>query len=132
MSLKKGNIAIFVLFLFQKLDFTFSHVFWNQNFEPISSSHSNYIHSESKLLKNAKKTHVRTRFLNCPPADHPAFKLPVHVAHVGVGHMPGGVILLPPKPVEVATFPDTQSRQHMVLKKAVAPTAVQVGRAFQS
>ena len=53
-SLKKGNIAIFVLFLFQKLDFTFSHVFWNQNFEPISSSHSNYIHSESKLLKNAK------------------------------------------------------------------------------
>ena len=78
-----------------------------------------------------QKTHVRTRFLNCPPADHPAFKLPVHVAHVGVGHMAGGVILLPPKPVEVATFPDTQSRQHMVLKKAVAPTAVQVGRAFQ-
>ena len=69
--------------------------------------------------------------MNCPPADHPAFKLPVHVAHVGVGHMPGGVILLPPKPVEVATFSDTQSRQHMVLKKAVAPTAVQVGRAFQ-
>ena len=69
--------------------------------------------------------------MNWPPAVHPAFKLPVHVAHVGVGHMPGGVILLPPKPVDVATIPDTQSRQHMVLKKAVAPTAVQVGRAFQ-
>ena len=33
-SLKKGNIAIFVLFWFEKSDFTFSHVFWNQNFRP--------------------------------------------------------------------------------------------------
>ena len=69
--------------------------------------------------------------MNCPPADHSAFKLSVHVVDVGVGHMHGGVILLPPKHVEVATVPDTQSRQHMVLKKAVAPTAIQVGRAFQ-
>ena len=74
---------------------------------------------------------VQTRFLNCPPGDHPAFKLPVHVAHVGVGHMPGGAILLPPKPVEVAIVPDKQSRQHILLEEAVVPTAVQVGRAFQ-
>ena len=78
-----------------------------------------------------QKTHVQTRFLNCPPAEHPAFKLPVHVAHVGVGHMHGGAILLLPKPVDVATVPDTQSGQHMVLEEAVVPTAVQVGRAFQ-
>ena len=45
-SLKKGTLAILGLFLFQKSDLAFSHVFWNQNFEPISSSHSNYIHSE--------------------------------------------------------------------------------------
>ena len=69
--------------------------------------------------------------MNCPPADHPAFKLHVHVAHVRVGHMHSGAILSPPKPVEVATVPDTQSRQHMVLEEAVVPTAVQVGRAFQ-
>ena len=48
-SLKKGTFAIFVLFLFQKLDFAFSHMFWNHNFEPGSSSHSNYFHSESNL-----------------------------------------------------------------------------------
>ena len=48
-SLKKGTFLILFLFLFQKLDFTFSHVFWNQNFEPVSSSHSNNIHSESEL-----------------------------------------------------------------------------------
>ena len=67
--------------------------------------------------------------MNWPPAVHPAFKLPVHVAHVGVGHMHGGAILLPPKPVEVGTVPDTGSNQHM--EEAVLPTAVQVGRAFQ-
>ena len=38
---------------------------------------------------------------------------------------------MPPKPVEVATVPDTQSRQHMVLEEVVVPTAVQVGKAFQ-
>ena len=53
--------------------------------------------------------------MNWLPAVHPAFKLHVHVAHVGVGHMHGGTILLPPKPVEVATVPDMQTRQHMVL-----------------
>ena len=44
-SKKKGTFLILFLFLFQKLDFTFSHVFWNQNFEPVSSSHSNNTHS---------------------------------------------------------------------------------------
>ena len=79
---------------------------------------------------------MRTRFLNCPPADHPAIKLLVQVADVGVGHMHGGAILLPPKPVEVATVPDMQmvlekADKHMVLEEAVLPTAVQLGRAFQ-
>ena len=69
--------------------------------------------------------------MNCPPADHSAFKLSVHVVDVGVGHMHGGVILLPPKHVEVATVPDTQSRQHMVLEEAMVPTAIEVVRAFQ-
>ena len=46
-SLKKGTLAVFALFLFQKSDFAFSHVLWNQNFEAVSSGHSNYIHSES-------------------------------------------------------------------------------------
>ena len=57
--------------------------------------------------------------MNCPPADHSAFKLSVHVVDVGVARMHDGIILLPPKNVEVATVPDTQSRQHMVQKKAV-------------
>ena len=35
-------------------DFAFSHVLWNQNFEVVSSSHSNHIHSESKLLWKRK------------------------------------------------------------------------------
>ena len=74
------------------------------------------IYIQNLNCSKMQKTHVQTRFLNCPPADHPAFKLPVHVAHVGVGHMPGGVILLPPKPVEVATVLNMQTRQHMVLK----------------
>ena len=34
-SLKKGTFLIFVLFLFQKSYFTFSHVVWNQTFEPV-------------------------------------------------------------------------------------------------
>ena len=44
---KKATLAIFVLFWFWKSDFTFSHVFRNQNFEPVSSSYSKSIHSES-------------------------------------------------------------------------------------
>ena len=73
---------------------------------------------------------------NCPPADLSAFKLPVHVAHVGVGHMHGGAILLPPKPVEVSTVPDMhmvleEADKHLVMEEAVVPTAVQLGRAFQ-
>ena len=63
---------------------------------------------------------------DCPPADHPTIKLPVQVEHVGVGNVHSGAILLPPKPVEVATIPDTQSRQHMVLEETVVPTTVQV------
>ena len=34
---KKGTLAIVVLFRLWKSDFTFSHVFRNQNFEPVSS-----------------------------------------------------------------------------------------------
>ena len=69
--------------------------------------------------------------MNFPPADHPVIKLPVHIAHVGVGHMHNDAILLPQKPDEVATVPHTQSRQHMVLEEAVVPTAVQVGKALK-
>ena len=36
-SLKKGK-GICGLFLFQMSDFAFSHMFWNQNFKPVSSS----------------------------------------------------------------------------------------------
>ena len=46
---KKGTFLVFVSFRFQRSDFTFSHVFRNHNFEPVSSSHSNDTHSESKL-----------------------------------------------------------------------------------
>ena len=50
--------------------------------------------------------------------------------------MNGGTILLPPKPVEVATVPDMQmvlekADKHMILEEAVVPTTVQLGRAFQ-
>ena len=50
--------------------------------------------------------------------------------------MNGGAILLPPKPVEVATVPDMQmilkkADKHMVQEEAVVLTAVQLGRAFQ-
>ena len=88
-----------------------------------------------------------------PPADNPAVKLLVQVADVAVGHMNGGTILLPPKPVEVSTVPDMhmvleeaekhmvleeankhmvleEADKHMVLEEAVVPTAVQLGRAF--
>ena len=55
---------------------------------------------------------------------------------VAVGHINGCAILLPPKPVEVATVPDMhmvleEADKHMVLEEAVVPTAVQLGRAFQ-
>ena len=53
-SLKKGTLAIFILFLFLNSDFDFSHVFWNENFEPVSFSQSNHIHSESKLPQQRK------------------------------------------------------------------------------
>ena len=36
---KKCPIAMFSLNLFQRSDLTFSHVFWNQNFEPVPSEH---------------------------------------------------------------------------------------------
>ena len=55
-SLKKGTFLILFLFLFQKSDFTFSHVFWNQNFNPVSSSHSNNTHSESELPQKRMHT----------------------------------------------------------------------------
>ena len=45
-SQKKCNIAIFSLNLFQRSDYTFSHVFRNQNFEPVRSKHFKHTHSE--------------------------------------------------------------------------------------
>ena len=45
-SQKKWNIAIFRLNLFQRSDFAFSHVFRNQNFEPVPSKHFKHTHSE--------------------------------------------------------------------------------------
>ena len=43
---KKCPIAIFSLNLFQRSDLTFSHVFRNQNFEPVPSKHFKHTHSE--------------------------------------------------------------------------------------
>ena len=48
-TLKKGILVIFVSFLFEKLDFTFSHVIWNQNLEPDSSSQLEHVHSENRV-----------------------------------------------------------------------------------
>ena len=48
--------------------------------------------------------------MDCRPTDHPAFKLTVHVEHVGVGRMHGGTILMPPKPVVFAIVQYTQSQ----------------------
>ena len=45
-SQKKCPIAIFSLNLFQRCDYTFSHVFRNQNFEPVPSKHFKHTHSE--------------------------------------------------------------------------------------
>ena len=53
-SLKKGTLVVLALFLFQKSDFTFSHVFWNQKFALFSSSHSNNTNLESKLPQNTR------------------------------------------------------------------------------
>ena len=61
---KKCPIAIFRLNMFQRCDYTFSDVFRNQNFEPIPSKHSNFIHPESKLPQKRKKMHAQTRFLS--------------------------------------------------------------------
>ena len=46
---KKCPIATFSLNLFQKSDYTFSHVFWNQNFEPIPSKHFKHTYSQYKV-----------------------------------------------------------------------------------
>ena len=46
---KKETFRIFNLIQFWRLDFTFSHVFLNQNYEPDSSSHTHNTHLESKL-----------------------------------------------------------------------------------
>ena len=43
---KKCPIAIFSLNLFQRSDCTFSHVFRNQNFEPVPTKHVKHTHSE--------------------------------------------------------------------------------------
>ena len=43
---KKCPIAIFSFNLFQRCDCTFSHVFRNQNFEPVPSKHFKHAHSE--------------------------------------------------------------------------------------
>ena len=42
----KCPIATFSLNLFQRSNYTFSHVFRNQNFEPIPSKHIKHTHSE--------------------------------------------------------------------------------------
>ena len=39
---KKNETAIFRFNLSQRSDFAFSHVFRNQNFEPVTSTHSEY------------------------------------------------------------------------------------------
>ena len=43
---KKCNIAIVSLNLFQRSDYSFSHVFRNQNFEPVRSKPFKHTHSE--------------------------------------------------------------------------------------
>ena len=66
---KNGTFSIFVLFLFWKLDFTFSHVFQNQNFEPIQSG-LDYLATQIISIQN----------LNCPKTDMifiPAFRFPM-------------------------------------------------------
>ena len=45
-SQKKCNIAIFSLNLFQRSDYTFSHVLRNQNFEPVRSKPFKHTYSE--------------------------------------------------------------------------------------
>ena len=37
------------------MDFAFSHVLWNQNFEPVSSGNSNHFHLESNLPLTLKE-----------------------------------------------------------------------------
>ena len=46
---KKCPIAIFSLNLFQRPDYTFSHVFRNQNFKPVPSKHFKHTHSEYQV-----------------------------------------------------------------------------------
>ena len=46
---KKCPIAILSLNLFQRFDYTFSHVPPNQNFDPVPSKHFEYTHPEYKL-----------------------------------------------------------------------------------
>ena len=47
---KKCNVAICIIFLFWKSDFTFSHIFWSQNFKLVSFRHSSNAQSESLIL----------------------------------------------------------------------------------
>ena len=54
MTQKKCPIRILISNLFWKSDFTFPHVFWNQNFEPVSSSHVILPIENHKCPKNAK------------------------------------------------------------------------------
>ena len=61
-SQKKCPVAIFSLNLFQRCNFTFSHVFRNQNFEPISSGHLNDTYEE--CLKT-QTMHSWVDLLNC-------------------------------------------------------------------
>ena len=49
---KKRYFSDFCLISGPEVGVFFSHVFWNKNFEPVSSSHSNNTHSECKLPKN--------------------------------------------------------------------------------
>ena len=64
-SLKKGTFLVFALFHFQRSDFTFSYVFWNQNFEPVSFSHSNNALGALKKHKNPCTDFIFIQVLRC-------------------------------------------------------------------
>ena len=79
---KKCNIRNPSSNLFQKSDFTFPHVLWNQNFEPVSSSHFNITHSELIVPQKRQKRmsglwhfthHPREGLLHLRDYDHVFF-----------------------------------------------------------
>ena len=80
--------------------------------------------------KMGGKMHVRTWFLECPPADYPNVKLLVQHPSSGCWALASVTCKVAPSccPQSLTRL---QSMQLMVLEEAVIPTAVQVGRAFQ-